>query len=129
MSGHAVPFLHRISVVCVNFSIAVTTHGSTGRDPHHPYDSDVGTFKVVPEVPKPLLIFLIYYFFILFQMDIYFFLFQIIGLSPSFLAFSVGSLCIFRYFTLHSFHFFLYSVAILNRFCEQPDYQCFEVCI
>ena len=32
----------------------------------HPYDSDVGTFKVVPGVPKPLLIFLNSFFFILF---------------------------------------------------------------
>ena len=32
----------------------------------HPYDSDVGTFKVVSEVPKPLLIFLNSSFFILF---------------------------------------------------------------
>ena len=26
-SGHAVPFLHRTSVVCVNLFIAATTHG------------------------------------------------------------------------------------------------------
>ena len=40
----------------------------------HPYDSDVGTFKVVLEVPKPLLIFLNSCFFILFQLDICIFL-------------------------------------------------------
>ena len=32
----------------------------------HPYDLDVGTFKVVPEVPKPVLIVLNFRFLILF---------------------------------------------------------------
>ena len=32
----------------------------------HPYDSDVGTFKVVPEIPKPLLISLNFCFIFLF---------------------------------------------------------------
>ena len=46
-----------------------------------------------------------------------------------FLPFTVGSLYILLYFTLHSLHFFLYLAIILNHFCEQPDYQCFEPCI
>ena len=67
----------------------------------HPYDSDVGTFKDVLEVPKPLLIFLNSCFFILFWLNVYFFLLvQIIDLSPSFLAFSVGLLYILLYYTL-----------------------------
>ena len=40
----------------------------------HPYDSDVETFKVVPEVPKPLFIFLNSYFFTLFWSNAYLFL-------------------------------------------------------
>ena len=36
---------------------------------------------------------------------------------------------IFLYFTLHSLHFFLYFVTILNHSCERSDYQCFELCI
>ena len=75
----------------------------------HPYDSDVGMFKVVPEVPLPLLIFLNSRFFILFWLNVYFFLFfQIIDLSPGFLPFTVGSQYIFLYFTLRSLHFFLH---------------------
>ena len=74
-------------------------------------------FKVVLEVPKPLLIFLNSYLFILFWLDVSFFLlFQIIDLSPGFLPFTVGSLYIFLYFTLHSLHFFLYFVSILKSF-------------
>ena len=62
----------------------------------YPYDSDVGTFKVVLEVPKPLLTFLNSCFFILFYLNVYFFLLvQIVDLSPSFLPFTVGSLYIF----------------------------------
>ena len=54
----------------------------------HPYDLDVGTFKVVPEVPKPLLIFLSSCFFILFWLNVYFFLLvQIVDLSLGFLPF------------------------------------------
>ena len=53
-------------------------------------------FKVVPEVPKPLLIFLNSCFFILFWLNVYFFLLvQTVGLSPSFLSFTGGSLYIF----------------------------------
>ena len=60
----------------------------------HP--SDVGTIKVVPEVPKPLLIFLNSCFFILFWLNVYFFLlFQITDLSLGFLLFTVESLYIF----------------------------------
>ena len=96
----------------------------------HPCDLDVGTFKVVPEFPKPLLIFSSSCFFILFQLNAYFFLlFQIIDLSPGFLPFTVGSLYIFLYFILYSLHFFLYFASLLNHFCEHPDYQCFELCI
>ena len=58
----------------------------------------------------------------------YFFLLQIIDLSPRFLCFTVGSRYIILYFTLHSLHFFLYFATLLNHFCEHPDYQCFEFC-
>ena len=48
-----------------------------------PYALDLGTLKVVPEVPKPLLIFFEFLFFILFLLHIYFFLLlRIIHLSP-----------------------------------------------
>ena len=61
----------------------------------HPYDLDVGTFKVVLEVRNPLLIFLNSCFFILFWLNVYFFLLlQIIDLSPSVLPFMLV-LCIF----------------------------------
>ena len=59
------------------------------------YNSDVGMFKIVTEVPKPLLIFLNSCFFILFWFNVYFFLLvQIIDLSAGFLPFTVGSLYI-----------------------------------
>ena len=59
----------------------------------------LGVLKVVPEVPQPLLIFLNSCFFILFQLDVYFFLlFQIIALSPGFLPVTVDSLNILLYF-------------------------------
>ena len=62
----------------------------------YPYDSDVGMFKVVPEVLKPFLPFLNSCFFILFWLNVYFFLlFQIVDLSPSFLPITVGFLFIF----------------------------------
>ena len=49
----------------------------------HPYNSDVGTFQDVLEVPKPLLIFLNSCFFILFWFDVSFFLLvHTIDLSP-----------------------------------------------
>ena len=93
----------------------------------HPYDSDVGTFKVVPEVPKPLLIFLNSCFSILFWLKaFFFFLFQIIDLGPGFLPFTVGSPYIFIPLCI-AFIFPLYFVSILNHFCEHPDYQCFEL--
>ena len=58
-------------------------------------------------------------FFILFQLDVYFFhLFQIVDLSPSFLPFTVGSLYILLYFTLYRLHFFLYFATKLNHFRE-----------
>ena len=79
-------------------------------------------FKVVLEVPK-LLIFLNSCFFILFWLNVYFFLLlQTVDLSPSFLLVTVGSLYIFLYFTLYSLHFFLYFVTLLNQFCEHSDY-------
>ena len=88
------------------------------------------TLIVVPEGPKPLLIFLNSCFFILFQLDVYFFLlFQIVVLSPSLLPFSFGSLNIFLFFILHSLHLFLHFVTELSQFCEHADYQCFELCI
>ena len=49
----------------------------------HPYNSDIGMFQVVPEVPKSLFTFLNSCFFILFWLDVYFFLlFQIVDLCP-----------------------------------------------
>ena len=87
----------------------------------YPCNSDTGMFKVVPEVPKPLFIFLNSCFFILFWSNVYFFhLLQTVVMSPDFLPFSVGSLYIFLYFTLHSLHFFLYFASVLNHFCEHP---------
>ena len=85
----------------------------------YPCNSDTGMFKVVPEVPKPLFIFLNSCFFILFQLNIYIFLIlQIIGLSPGFLPFTVGSLYIFLYFTLYTLHssfmFWLYSIISVS---------------
>ena len=66
----------------------------------HPYDSDVGTFKVVLEVPKPLLIFLNSCFFILFWLNVYFFLLlQITAVSPSFFP-SLLVPCIFFFISL-----------------------------
>ena len=91
-----------------------------------PYDSDVGTFKDVLEVPKPLLMFLNSCFFILFWLNAYFLhLVQTVDLSPGFLPFTVGSLYIFLYLTFHSLHFFLCFATMLNHFCEHPDYQGF----
>ena len=73
-------------------------------------------FKVVPEVPKPLFIFLNSCFFILFQLDVYFFLlFQIVDSSPGFLPVTVGSLNILLYFTLGIFHLFFHVVTKLIR--------------
>ena len=90
----------------------------------YPYNLDVKTFKVVPEVPKPLIIFLNSCFFILFWLNVYFLLlFLIIDLGCSFLSLTVGSLYILLYFTLHSLHSFLYFASILNHFCEHPDHQ------
>ena len=74
----------------------------------HTYDSDVGTFKITPEVPKPFLIFLNSCFFILFQLNVYLsLLFWIVDLSSGFLPFTVGSLYIF-----------LYSLFIAFTFCS-----------
>ena len=90
-----------------------------------PYDSDVGMFQVVPEFPKPLLIFLNSCFFILFWLDVSFFLlFQIIDMSPEFLPFTVASLYVLLYFMLGSLHLFFHFVTVLNQFCEHTDYQC-----
>ena len=89
----------------------------------HPNDSDVGMFKVVLEVPKPLLNFLNSRFFILFWLSVYLFLLlQIIDLIPGFLPFTVGTLYIFLYFTLHRLHVFPNFVTILTEFCEDPYY-------
>ena len=87
----------------------------------HPYDSDVGTFKLVPEVPKPLLIFLNSCFFVLFQLNVYFFLLakSMIWVSVSFLSllvpctFSFISLCVaFTSFSILQPHSTI-SVSIL----------------
>ena len=72
----------------------------------HPYNSDVGMVKVVPDIPQPLLISFNCCFFILFWLNVYFFLLlQIVHLGPSFLPFTVGSLCIFFYFIFYCLHF------------------------
>ena len=72
----------------------------------HPYDLDVGMFKDVLDVLKPLLIFLNSYFLSLFWLNVYFFLLlQTIDLSPGFLPVTVGSLYIFLYFTFIAFTF------------------------
>ena len=110
---------NKFSISCSSSSLSVT-----------PYDSDVGTFGDVPEVPKPLLILLSSFFYTLFQLNVYLsVLLQIVDLSPSSFPFTVGSLYIFLCFSWHSLHFFLYFATIFNHFCEHPDYQCFELCL
>ena len=87
-------------------------------------------FKVVPEVPKPPFIFLNSCFFILFQLDVRFFLLvQIIDLSPGFLLVTVGSLNILLYSTLGILYFFLCFATKLNQFCEHIDHQGFDLSI
>ena len=87
----------------------------------YPCDLDIETIKAVPEVPKPLLIFLNSGFFILFWLSVYFFLlFQTVGLSLGFLSFTLVS-CMFFFISLciaftSSFILWLYpiiSVSIL----------------
>ena len=79
----------------------------------HPYDSDVGMYKVDPEVPKSLLIFLNSCFFILFWLNgSFFLLLQTIDLSPGFLPVTVGSPYILLYFTLGSLHLFLHFTMV-----------------
>ena len=98
--------------------------------PWHPYDSDVGTFKDVLEVPKPLLIFFEFLFLHSVLVECLF-----LPSAPNhgfeswFPSFTVGFLYISLHFTLHSLHFFLHFVTILNHFCEHPDHQYFELCI
>ena len=92
----------------------------------HPYNSDIVTLKVVPEVPKLVLIFWSSCFFILFWLNVYFFLlFQIVDLNTSFLPITVGSLCILLYFTLYSLYCFLHFATELNQFCGHPDLPAF----
>ena len=98
--------LNKFSISCSSFFFFL-----------HPYDSDVGVFKVVPELSQPLLIFLNSCFFILFWLNVYFFLLlQIVDWSPNFLPFTVVSLYIFLYFTLNSLYFSLYFLSILKSF-------------
>ena len=81
-----------------------------------PHDSDVGTFKVVLEVPKPL-IFFSSCFFILFWLDIYFFLlFQIVDFEFWFLLFPSRGLlvpCIVSFISL--------CIAFISWFILQPN--------
>ena len=94
-------------IICLNkFSIFCSSSSPSGT-----LWFGCWSLNVVPEVPNPLLIFLNSGFFILFQLNIYFFLlFQIIALSPSFLSFTVSSLCIYSFiFQLSSIN----SVSIL----------------
>ena len=84
-------------------------------------------FQVVPENPQPLFVFLDSCFFILIQLDVYFFLlFQIVALNPGFLLVTVGSLNILLYFILGVFHLFFHFSTKLNQFCEHFDYQGFK---
>ena len=93
----------------------------------HPYNSDTGTFQVVPEVCKSLFTFLNSCFFILFWLDVYVsLLFQIIALSPGFLPIIVESLNILLYFILGTFHLFFHFSTKLNQICEHFDYQGFK---
>ena len=78
-----------------------------------PYDLDVGTFKVVPEVPKPLLVFLSSCFFILHLLDVYFsLLFQIVDLNPV----SFPSLLVFCIFFFISLFIAFTSSSILRPY-------------
>ena len=96
----------------------------------HPYNSDIGTFQVVPEIPQPLFIFLDSCFFILIQLDVYFFLlFQIVALSPGFIPVTGGSLNTLLYFILGIFHLFFHFSTKLNQVCEHFDYQGFKFSI
>ena len=80
-------------------------------------------FKVVPENPQPLFIFLNSCSLILFRLDVYFFLLlQIVALSPGFLPVTVGSLNILLYFLLDIFHVFFHFLTKLNQLCEHFDY-------
>ena len=107
-------------IICSN---KFSTYCSSSSPFWRSYNSDIGTFQVVPEVRKSLFTFLNSCFFILFWLDVYLFLlFQIIDLSPGFLPFTVGSLYILHYFTLGRFHLFLHFATELNQFCEHPDY-------
>ena len=74
----------------------------------HSYNSDIGSFQVVHRFVR-LFIFLNFCVFILFQLDIYFFLlFQIIVLTPGFLPVTIGSLNIFLYFIWGIFKLFFH---------------------
>ena len=69
-------------------------------------------------------------FFILFQLDVYFFLFfQIVASRPGFLPVTVGSLNILLYFVLGIFHLFFHFSTKLNQICEPFDYQGFKFSI
>ena len=84
-------------------------------------------FQVVPEVYKTLFTVLKSCFFILFQLDVYFFLlFQTIDLSPGFLPVAVGFLNILLYFILGIFPLLFHFATKLNQFCEHFDYQGFK---
>ena len=95
----------------------------------HPYDLDVEMFKVVLEVPKPLLIFFEFSFLHSVQVECLF-----LPSAPNlwfetqFPSFHCW-FPVYFYFTLHRLHFFLYFAGIFNHICEHPDYQCFELCI
>ena len=77
----------------------------------NPYNSDIGMFQVVPEVPKSHFTFLNSCFFILFWLDVYFFLlFQIIALFPGFLPVTVAL-----------FGFISFWVSFICSFNFQPS--------
>ena len=79
----------------------------------------------MPQRFLSLLIFLNSCFFILFWLNLYFYLlFQIFDLSHGFLPFSASSLYILLYFTLYSLHFFLYFARVHSHFYEHPDHHC-----
>ena len=61
----------------------------------HPYDSDVGMFKVCLEIPKPLIFFEFLFLHSVLVECFLFLLLQIIDFSPGFLPFTVDSLYAF----------------------------------
>ena len=109
-------------IICSNkFSVCSCCSSLSGT----PINSDIGTFQVVPEVPKPLFIFLNSCFFLFFWMDVYFFCSKLLlCVLVSFLSLLVP--WTFGFISLRLFFLFLTK---LNQICEHFDYQGFELSI